>query len=201
MRAACTSTTHRPDEEVTVTARPRPELTGDYDIDPARSRLRFIARHAMVTEVRGAFRKFEGTWHVDGQDPSRSSGYVRIDAASIDTGSPYRDQYLRGQDFFDIARYPDIVWQSTSVEPVGGDRFTVTDQLTVKGVTRPITLDVEFTGAAIDPFGNTRIGFTASGTLYPTDWGITWNVPLEAGGVLVSDKIDLDVDVSAIKHG
>jgi polyisoprenoid-binding protein YceI len=188
------------DEEVTLTAIARQTLTGDYDIDPAHSRLGFVARRAMVTKVRGAFTKFEGSIHVDGVDPARSHGRVRIDATSIDTGSPARDEHLRGNDFIDMEHYPEIFFQSTLVEPGKGDHFTVTGDLTVKGATRPITLDVEFTGVVVDPYGNTRIGFEATGSLYRKDWGITWNAPLETGDVLVSDKIDLDIDVSAIRR-
>lgn len=175
------------------------DLAGDYDIDPAHTRLGFTARHAMVTKVRGAFKEFEGHLHIDPANPDKSSGEVRIVAASIDTGVAQRDEHLRSNDFFDMPTYPEIRFTSTSVKP-DGDEFTMTGDLTVKDVTKPVTLKLEFTGSAVDPFGNTRIGFEGTGSLNRKDWGITWNAPLEAGGVLVSDKIGLDIDISAIKR-
>ncbi|MDT4974043.1 MAG: hypothetical protein QOG22_4186 [Pseudonocardiales bacterium] len=179
---------------------PRPELTGDYDIDPEHSRLGFVARHAMITKVRGSFKKFEGWLHIDGTDPTRSSGYVRIDAASIDTGSSARDEHLRSNDFFDLANYPDIVFHTSKVEPIGEVRVKVTGDLTVKGVTHPVTIEVEYTGPVVDPFGNTRIGIEAFGTISRKDWNLAWNAPLEAGGVLVGDRITLEIDLSAVKR-
>jgi polyisoprenoid-binding protein YceI len=183
-----------------MSATAHPELTGDYDVDAEHSRLGFVARHAMVTKVRGAFTKFEGTLHIDGADPTRSTAEFRIDATSIDTGSRQRDDHLRSNDFFDMSTYPEIVFRTTAVEPHGGDSYQVTGDLTVKGVTRPATFDLEFTGSVVDPFGNTRIGFEGTGVVSRIDWGITWNAPLEAGGVLVSDRISLDIDISAIKR-
>lgn len=175
------------------------ELTGDYDIDAAHTRLGFTARHAMVTKVRGAFTEFTGELHIDGTDPAKSTGGVTIVANSIDTGVAQRDEHLRSNDFFDMPTYPEIRFSSTDISP-NGDSFTLTGDLTVKDVTKPITLKVEFTGAAVDPLGNTRIGFEATGSLNRKDWGVSWNAPLEAGGVLVSDKIGLDIDISAIKR-
>jgi polyisoprenoid-binding protein YceI len=177
------------------------QLTGDYDLDVAHTRLGFVARHAMVTKVRGAFTRFQGHLHLDTDEPSKSCGQVVIEAASIDTGSPERDQHLRSNDFFEMTTYPEIIFHSTQVEAGDtDDRYRVTGQLTVKGVTRSIRLDVLYTGSAVDPFGNTRVGFEVSGTLSRSDFGITWNAPLETGGVLVSDKITLDIDISAIKR-
>jgi polyisoprenoid-binding protein YceI len=183
-----------------ASATTHPELTGDYDLDLAHSRLGFIARHAMITKVRGQFRQFEGWLHLDGGNPTRSRCEVRIDAKSIDTGNAQRDEHLRSNDFFAMDTYPQITFKSTAVEPRGGDHYQVTGDLTVKGITRPVPLDVEFNGAAVDPFANTRVGFSATGTISRKAWGITWNAPLEAGGVLVSDKITIDVDLSAIKR-
>lgn len=176
------------------------KLTGDYDLDVAHSRLGFTARHAMVTKVRGSFRQFQGWLHIDGTDPSKSSAEVIIDAASIDTGSTDRDQHLRSNDFFAMSVYPQLVFRSTKVEPVGENEFRVTGDLTVKGVTQSIQLDVHYTGSATDPFGNTRVGFEAAGVISRKDFGMTWNAPLDAGGVLVSDKVGLDIDISAIKR-
>jgi polyisoprenoid-binding protein YceI len=177
------------------------QLTGDYDLDVAHTRLGFVARHAMVTKVRGAFSRFQGHLHLDGDDPSRSCGQVVIEAASIDTGSPERDQHLRSNDFFDMITYPEVIFHTTRIEAGDtADRYQVTGALTVKGITRSIQLDVTYTGSAIDPFGNTRVGFEASGSLYRSDFGITWNAPLQTDGMLVSDKITLDIDISAIKR-
>lgn len=177
-----------------------PELTGDYDVDAEHSRIGFVARHAMITKVRGAFTKFEGVIRIDGSEPTRSSGEIVVDASSIDTGSQQRDEHLRSNDFFDMSQYPQITFRSTSVQPRGGDKYTVTGDLTVKGATRSIDVDLEYTGSAVDPFGNTRIGFEARGNLSRKEWGITWNAPLETGGVLVSDRVTLDIDISAVKR-
>ncbi|MDQ1629680.1 MAG: hypothetical protein QOI54_3424 [Actinomycetota bacterium] len=175
------------------------DLTGDYVIDPAHSRLGFVARHAMVTKVRGQFTRFEGSAHLDAQDPTRSRAHVEIEASSIDTGNPQRDEHLRSNDFFDMAKYPTITFDSTAVEVVDDEHYRMTGDLTIKGHTRPVVVDLTFTGAAIDPFGNLRVGFEGRATLNRKDWGVTWNAPLEAGGVLVSDKVNLEIDVSAIK--
>jgi polyisoprenoid-binding protein YceI len=176
------------------------QLTGDYDLDVGHTRLGFTARHAMVTKVRGSFKRFEGHLHIDGDDPSKSSGEVMVDAASIDTGSEQRDEHLRSNDFFEMTVYPEIVFRTTLIVPTEDDEFLVMGELTIKGVTKKVELDVRFTGAALDPFGNTRIGFEASGEVSRKDFGITWNAPLEGGGVLVSDKVNLDIDISAIKR-
>ncbi|WP_199434818.1 YceI family protein [Qaidamihabitans albus] len=176
------------------------DVTGTYDLDPAHSRMGFVARHAMVTKVRGAFKEFEGELQIDGEDPTKSGGQLRIGAASIDTGVEQRDEHLRSNDFFDMPNYPEITFTSSSVEHVEGDSYKVAGELTIKGVTQPVTLDVEYTGSALDPMGNNRIGLEASATVNRKDWGMTWNAPLETGGVLISDKITLDIDISAIKR-
>ncbi len=175
------------------------DLTGDYQLDPAHTQLAFVARYAMVTKVRGLFTDFEGTVHIDAEDPSRSSAQLRIKAASIDTGQEQRDAHLRNADFLDVENYPEIVFDSTSVEPVADDRFRVTGDLTIKAVTHPVTIEVDYTGSAKDPFGNLRAGFDGRGELNRSDWGVTWNAALETGGFLVGDKIKLEFDVSAIK--
>jgi polyisoprenoid-binding protein YceI len=188
-------------KEIMMTATAtRAQLTGDYDLDVAHTRLGFTARHAMVTKVRGSFKQFQGYLHLDGEDPTQSCGQVVIEAASIDTGSPERDQHLRSNDFFDMTVYPEIVYHTTRIEPIDDDHFRVIGDLKVKGVTRSTELDALFAGAAVDPFGNTRVGFEASGAISRKDFGITWNAMLEGGGVLVSDRITLDIDISAIKR-
>ena len=176
------------------------DLTGDYVFDPAHSRIGFVARHAMVTKVRGAFHQFEGTARLDGTEPARSTAQVVIKTESIDTGVEQRDQHLRTNDFLDAPTYPDITFRSTSVEPLSDTEFRVTGDLTIKDTTRPVDIDVEYTGSAVDPFGNQRVGLEGSVTISRKDFGVTWNAPLEGGGVLVGDKIVLELDISAIKQ-
>ena len=174
-------------------------LTGTYAIDPAHSRIGFIARHAMVTKVRGSFNEFEGSGYFDAEDPAASRVKLTIKAASIDTRNADRDAHLRSNDFFDMESYPDITFLATGVERVDTDTYRVAGVLTIKGVTKPITADFEYTGTAVDPFGNTRIGFEGKTTVNRKDWGVNWNAALEAGGVLVSEKVTLEFDVSAIR--
>jgi polyisoprenoid-binding protein YceI len=174
------------------------DITGDYTLDVTHSRLGFSARHAMVTTVRGAFTDFEGTAHVDTADPAASNVEVRIKTASIDTGVPDRDAHLRSADFFDADHNPEITFRSTDVAR-DGDDWTVTGDLTISGISKPVTIEFESTGSARDPFGNLRIGFEGRTTLSRKDWGLTWNAALETGGFLVSDKIKLEFDISAIQ--
>ncbi|MFJ3794198.1 YceI family protein [Kitasatospora sp. NPDC090091] len=178
-----------------------PELTGDYVLDPVHSRIGFVARHAMVTKVRGAFHKFDGTAHLDGADPARSSGQVVIKAESIDSGVEQRDQHLRTNDFLDAPNFPDITFRTTAVEPRSDTDFRVTGDLTIKDTTRPVSIDFEYTGNAVDPYGNLRVGLEGSVTISRKDYGVTWNAALEGGGVLVGDKVVLEFDLSAIKQG
>ena len=174
------------------------DITGDYALDLTHSRLGFSARHAMVTTVRGAFTDFEGTAHVDTATPANSKVELTIKADSIDTGVADRDAHLRSGDFFETEQFPEISFTSTDVAR-DGDDWTITGDLTVKGITKPITVEFESTGSARDPFGNLRIGFEGHTTLSRKDWGLTWNAALETGGFLVSDKIKLDFDISAIQ--
>ncbi len=174
-------------------------LTGEYVLDPSHTRIGFVARHAMVTKVRGSFNDFEGSGYFDAADPSRSHLEVTIKAASIDTRNADRDAHLRSNDFFDMQTYPEIRFVSTSVQPVGENTYRVTGDLTIKGVTRPVAIDFELTGTAVDPYGNFRLGLEGSTTVNRKDWGITWNAALEAGGVLVSENIVVEIEASAIK--
>jgi polyisoprenoid-binding protein YceI len=173
------------------------DITGDYTLDVAHTRLGFSARHAMVTTVRGAFKDFTGTAHVDTATPANSKVELTIKADSIDTGVADRDAHLRSADFFEIETHPEITFTSTNVER-DGDDWTITGDLGIKGVTKPLTVEFESTGSARDPFGNLRIGFEGHTTLSRKDWGLTWNAALETGGFLVSDKIKLEFDISAI---
>lgn len=174
------------------------DISGDYTLDPAHTRLGFSARHAMVATVRGQFTDFTGTAHVDTADPAKSKVEVSIVAESISTGNEQRDGHLRSGDFFETEQLPNITFTSTDVTR-DGDEWTITGDLTIKGVTRSIAVPFEFTGSAQDPFGNTRIGFEGATTLLRKDWGLSWNAALETGGVLVSDKVKLEFDISAIK--
>jgi polyisoprenoid-binding protein YceI len=190
-------------EENSMTAQPATaaltDLTGTYTIDPAHTRIGFVARHAMVTKVRGAFNAFEGTAVLDGTNPDASSARVTIDASSIDTRNAQRDEHLRSNDFLALAEYPQITFVSTAVRQLDESAFEVTGDLTIKGVTKSITIPFTFEGAAQDPFGNVRVGFEGSVAINRKDYGITWNAALETGGVLVSDKIVLEFEVSAVK--
>ncbi|MET8974088.1 YceI family protein [Streptomyces sp. NPDC004539] len=174
-------------------------LTGDYTIDQAHSTFGFTARHAMVTNVKGKFDEFSGELHLDGSDPSASTASIDIVMDSIDTGSADRDGHLKSADFFKTEEFPAMTFRSTKAESLGGDDYRVTGDLTILGTTRPISIDLEFNGAAKDPFGNERVGFEGKAEILRSDWGITWNAALETGGVLVSDKIKLNFDISAIK--
>lgn len=175
------------------------ELTGDYVIDVAHSRIGFVARHAMVTKVRGAFNEFDGKISIDGDNPAASSANVVIKAASIDTRNAQRDEHLRTNDFLALETYPEIKFVSTSAEQVDAETFRLTGDLTIKDVTRSVSIDFSFEGVAKDPFGNTRVGFEGTTTINRKDFGVTWNAALETGGVLVGEKVVLEFEVSAIK--
>jgi polyisoprenoid-binding protein YceI len=191
--------TTTPEEPSMSTIQSAPAVTGDYTIDASHTRLGFTARHAMVTKVRGQFSGFEGTAHVDVDNPAASSVQLTIDPATVSTGSPDRDGHLRSADFFDTEAFPQWSFRSTEVSR-DGQTWRVTGDLTLKDVTKPVTIEFEETGTAVDPFGNTRLGFEGSLVVNRKDWGLTWNVALEAGGVLVSEKVTLEFDISAIKN-
>lgn len=176
------------------------QLTGDYTIDPSHTRIGFQARHAMVTKVRGQFLDFEGGFHLDPENPEQSSANLTIQAKSLTTGNQDRDQHLHSNDFFAMDEYPEIRFRSSKVEKLDEEKLSLTGDLTIRGVTRPVTVDFEYLGAAVDPWGNLRIGFEGRTTVNRKDWGISWNAALEAGGVLVSEKVTLELDVSATKN-
>lgn len=167
---------------------------GSYVIDPTHSRIGFSARHAVITKVRGAFNAFEGKGSVkDGQ----ASIEVTINADSIDTRQADRDGHLKSEDFFNVAAFPHIKFVSNSVKQVG-EGFVVDGNLTIKDVTKPLTIEFAYTGAATDPFGNKRVGLEGEAEINRPDFGLTWNAILETGGVLVSEKIKLEFEISAI---
>lgn len=174
-------------------------LTGTYTVDASHTRIGFVARHAMVTKVRGHFAEFEGSGRFDAEDPTRSTLELTIQADSIDTANADRDAHLRSNDFLDMDNHPTITFASTSIERVEEDVYRVHGDLGIRGVTKPVSVDFEYTGAAVDPFGNQRIGLEGRTTINRKDWGVNWNAALEAGGLLVSEKVTLEFDVSAIK--
>ena len=167
---------------------------GTWTVDASHSEIGFVARHLMVTKVRGQFKEFEGTVKV-GDDITESQVTAVAQIASVDTGSADRDTHLKSGDFFDAEANPTMSFTSTEVTP-----DSLTGDLTIKGVTKPVTLDVEFNGVATDPWGNDKAAFEATGELNRSDWGLTWNASLEKGGVLVSEKIKLVIDVQLAKQ-
>lgn len=175
-------------------------LEGTYVIDPTHSTLGFVARHAMITKVRGSFTGFEGTAQVHGQAPETSSVNVTIDVATVDTRNADRDAHLTSGDFFDTEKFPTMTFTSTKVAATDADTVEITGDLTIKGKTQSITIPFDYTGAATDPFGNERIGFEGKTEVNRRDFDLTWNAALDTGGVLVSEKIVLEFEISAIKQ-
>jgi polyisoprenoid-binding protein YceI len=170
-----------------------------WSFDPSHSNIGFSVRHLMISKVRGQFNQWKGTFEYDESDPTRSKLEVHIDAASIDTREEKRDAHLRSPDFFDVEKYPELVFVSTSVERDGGDDFVVNGDLTIHGVTRPVQLKVEGLGRTRDPWGGERTGFSAATTISRKDFGLHWNVALEAGGVVVGDKIEIGIEIEALR--
>jgi polyisoprenoid-binding protein YceI len=153
----------------------------------------------MVTKVRGAFNEFAGSGYFDQANPANSHVELTIKVASIDTRNADRDAHLRGNDFLAMDEYPEIAFKSTAVDKADQDHYSVSGDLSIKGVTKPVTVGFEFTGSAVDPWGNLRLGFEGSTTINRKDWGVNWNAALEAGGVLVSDKVTLEFEIAAVK--
>lgn len=171
---------------------------GSYALDQSHSHVSFSARHLMVTKVRGRFPVTAGKLEV-ADDPTKSVVEATIDVSAVDSGDPKRDEHLRSADFFDAETYPHVTFRSTGVENHGGGEFTLRGELTVKDVTRPVTLKGEYLGSQASPWGDTRIGFTAETEVSRKEWGLEWNVALETGGVLVGDKIKLTIDAEWVK--
>jgi polyisoprenoid-binding protein YceI len=169
---------------------------GTYALDLAHSTVEFVAKHLMVSKVRGRFSEFSGTV-VIGEVPEESHVEVTIEAASISTGNPDRDTHLRSADFFDVENHSTLEFRSTSVEHVDDEQWKVNGELTIRGVTRPVVLNVEFNGAATTPWSTTAIGFAAWTEVDREDWGLTWNAALETGGVVVSKKVRIELEVEA----
>lgn len=182
----------------TVTTTSQVPETGTYEIDPSHSSVGFAARHLMVSKVRGQFTSFSGAITV-ADPPEQSSVEVTIDAASIDTADAKRDEHLRSADFLDVENHPTLTFRSTAVEVVDDERLRVTGDLTVRGQTQPVVLEATYDGTAKDPWGGTRLGFEARADVDRETWGLTWNVALESGGMLVGKKVQLDLAVEAVK--
>jgi len=169
-----------------------------WKLDPAHSLVEFSAKHMMITTVKGRIAEFEGIIYTDEKDPRNSSVEVRLKAASIDTRTDQRDQHLRSGDFLNVEKYPDMTFRSRRIT---GDKenFKLTGDLTIRDVTKEITLDVEFEGRNKDPWGGERVGFSANGKIDRREFGLTWNQALETGGVLVGNEIRINIEVQAIK--
>lgn len=173
--------------------------TGTFVLDKSHTEVGFIARHLMVSKVRGRFTDFEGTIVV-ADDPSESSVEVIIQAASINTNDENRDKHVRTNDFLSVDEFPALTFRSTKVELSSGGDWKVNGDLTVRGVTRPIVLDVQFEGVIQDPWGNQRLGFTASGEIDRNDFGVSFNAVLETGGFVVSPKVKLEIEAEAVRQ-
>lgn len=171
---------------------------GRYELDPSHTEVTFVAKHLMVTKVRGRFGEFSGAVTV-AEDPLASSVAVELVAASLDSGNEERDGHVRSADFLDVESHPTLAFTSTGVRSLGGDRFAIDGELRVRDVTRPVTLDMELDGVVGDPWGGTRMAFSASTEIDREDWGLTWNVALDAGGVLVSKKVRIEIEGQAVR--
>ncbi len=171
-----------------------------WKIDPVHSQITFSVRHMMISNVRGRFEHFDGEFHMDEEQPERSTVEVRIEAASINTRDPNRDNHLRSPDFLDAANHPYITFKSRRVERTGPNTARLIGDLTIRGVTREVTLDVEYTGQARSPWGTTSAGFSARTKINRKDWNLTWNQVLETGGVLVGEDINIDIELELVKE-
>src|SRR5579884_3387893 len=170
-----------------------------YQVDPAHSVVEFAVKHMMFSTVKGYFRKVSGEIVFDEVDPARSSVTASAEAASVDTGDPNRDNHLRSADFFDAEHFPTLTFVSKRVERQHDDTYRVVGDLTIRGITHEVAFEGTYLGKGTDPWGNTRVGFTATTSINRKDWNLTWNAPLEAGGVLVSDQVRINIDVQAVK--
>ena len=173
--------------------------TSNWNIDIAHSGINFSIRHMVVSKVRGRFAKYTGTINLDESDLTRSVAVVMIDAASVDTGAPDRDAHLRAPDFFDVEKFPELRFRSRRIEKIADAKYRVIGDLTIRDVTREVPLDVEYGGKAKDPWGNQRVGFIARASFDRKDFGLQWNQLLEAGGAIVGDRVDIELDIEAVK--
>lgn|SRR5690349_609449 len=170
-----------------------------FEFDPTHSSINFSVRHLMVSKVRGHFAAWKGQLELDPDDLTRSKVAIEIDAASVDTKLAQRDDHLRSPDFLDAAKYPVLTFTGTGITKVDDSTYELTGDLTIKDVTRPVTLNVDYAGAVKDPWGGERAGFSAHTTINRKDFGLTWNMMLEAGGIVVGDKIEIGIEIEAVK--
>jgi polyisoprenoid-binding protein YceI len=168
-----------------------------YAIDASHSRVGFAVRHLGFSKVRGSFEKFDGTIQLDPEDLSTFRADATIDASTINTGDAKRDEHLRSGDFFEVETYPELTFKATNVKDVSGSSFTILGDLTMHGVTKTVELKGEFLGSGVDPWGNQKIAVEAKTTINRKDFGLNWNAALETGGVLVSEKVELQLDIQA----
>lgn len=171
-----------------------------WKIDPAHSQIQFSVRHMMISNVRGRFEDFTGAVEFDEEDPARSSVEVQIEAASINTKEPQRDTHLRSPDFLDAEKFPQLRYKSRRVEMIDASHGRITGDLTVRDLAREVVLDVEYAGKAKSPWGTVSAGFSATAKLSRKDWGLTWNSPLETGGFLVGDQVNISIELELIKQ-
>jgi polyisoprenoid-binding protein YceI len=175
-----------------------PALAGTYVVDAGHSVVSFKVKHLGISNVLGTFEKFDGTFEYDAQANTATLATATIEAASVNTKDEKRDGHLKSADFFDVEKSPQITFASTSISPIKENRFTVKGNLTIRGITKPVTLNGTFNGLASDPWGNDRAAFSATGTINRTDYGITWNKTLDKGGLLVGNEVTLSIDVEGI---
>lgn len=186
------------DTTATTTGTKAPLATGRWAIDPSHSSVEVVARH-LVAKTRGRFTSFDATLVV--ADPAEASFVeATIDAASVDTREPQRDGHLRSADFFDVENHPTITFRSTAIRALGGDRYDVDGELTIRGTTRPVTLAVEFGGITTDPWGAERAGFSAATEVDREDFGLTWNQVLETGGLLVGKRVKIEIEAELVRQ-
>jgi polyisoprenoid-binding protein YceI len=172
----------------------------NWQIDFSHSAIEFSVRHMMLAKTRGRFKIFTGTITADEQHPERSLVDVQIDTSSLDTRDEARDNHLRSPDFLDVTKYPYMTFKSTKLDLIDETHAKLAGDLTIRDVTRPVTLDVEYHGQARSPWGTTNAGFTAETKINRRDWGLTWNVALETGGVLVGDEITINIEIEAVQQ-
>lgn len=173
--------------------------TTKWAFDPTHSELGFKIKHLMITNVSGAFKKFDVIVEIEGENFSTAQIEAKADMSSIYTSNEQRDVHLRNADFFEVEKYPELIFQSTRIEKVNHERFDLYGTLRMKGVTRPVKLDVEYSGITNDPWGNERAGFTISGKIKRTDWGVSFNALTEAGGVVLSEEVKIHSEIQLIK--
>jgi polyisoprenoid-binding protein YceI len=173
--------------------------TGTWTVDPAHSKVGFAVKHMGIANVRGEFTEFEGTLEI-AEDLSSAKAYGTVKAQSVDTNEPQRDDHLRSPDFFDVAQFPELRFESTSIEALDDEEFRITGKLTIHGVTNDVVLHADLEGTDIDPWGNERVGLEVTGQLSRGDYGMKFNQALGSGNMLVADKVKLALDISAVKQ-